>query len=128
MTMTPKPPAPEPGTTREQYGLALLQFVIASEYPYSLDDEQLALALHVAPVAAVAVKGDYRTHAADAVADAKRLMLDVQRFRAADAKQTAQKFAALVASDDQQPNGGAKVPVNPFTPILPPAPAAARRF
>lgn len=125
---TPKPPAPVAGDTREQYGLSILRFIMADEYPYSCTDEQLSLALHVAPIAAAAVPGDYRSHVADAVAKAKRLILEVQRFRAADAAKLAEQLATLAAVEPVPPSGGAKVPRVPFTPILPPAPAAARRF
>jgi hypothetical protein len=130
----PEPPAPEPDQTAEQYGLQILAFIVREGVACTCTAEQLELALHVAPIAAaVNVTGpkddrriDYRTVAADAVADAKRLILGTQRIATLIARETAARAVASLPAappvildddhDDEQRYPG--VPRSPY-PISP---------
>lgn len=129
----PDPPAPDVDSSRESYGLTLLAWIIRERCPVTCTDEQLALALHVAPIASavrVTVDAnkrrsvDYRIEAADAVADAKRLILELQRMRARLAELTP---APTIAPEAPTVDGGSRVPRQPIAPQLPPAPSYADR-
>lgn len=125
----PVVPSPDPADTREAYGLRILAFLIQAEYPdaaaCACSDEQLALALHVAPIASAVYVHiapdktrmvDYRTVAADAIADAKRRILAWQRIRAACLSPTvaAQLGQAPASTPSGPPSSGAR--------LIPPAP------
>ena len=113
--------------TREQYGLRVLAACVADPIVvYHCSDDQLGAALHVAPVASavhVTIAADktraidYRTVAADAIADVKRTIL---RLQAARLVQAAQSQPVTVLAADQ-PSGGSKVPRVPIVPSRPPA-------
>lgn len=132
----PTPPAPQPDSTREGYGLQILAFIIRERVTCTCTDDQLAIALHVAPTAgAVAVaigadkdrQVDYRVLAADAVADAKRMILETQRIRvrlqaeqAAALPQPAAQAPTSVYQVDDGTEPSSKVPRRPIAPSYPP--------
>lgn len=127
----PDPPTPRPLETAEQHGLAVLLFLIREQVACTCSDEQLALALHVAPVASmVSVTGskadreiDYRIPAADLVAQAKRLIMATQKARqqlareagaqVAQAAQDAPRPARIDPGGPSGPSGGSFVPRRP---------------
>ncbi len=91
----PDPPVADPLDTAVSYGLQLLAFVVRERVTVTLSDAQLALAIHVAPIAsAVQVQTvrtpegtvirtvDLRQQVADAVAEAVRDLSLAQRLRA----------------------------------------------
>lgn len=132
----PDPPVPMPMDTAEHHGLAVLAFVIRENLCCTCSDEQLELALHVAPIAsAVYVSGskdqrqvDHRTIAADCVANAKRLIMATQRARQQLAREASQQEQQQAQAQPQRPQagpGGSRVPRVPVVPTQPPSTDAA---
>lgn len=129
----PEPPAPDATDSRESYGLQLLGYLIRERTACRFSDEQISLALHVSPIAAAVYvhvgpdrsrSVDYRTAAADAVADAKRELIGEQRRRL-QLQPTAEQPAGAGGQDEQLP-GGALVDRRPIVGPLSPAGAGAK--
>lgn len=130
MRLIPPPPDLEPTDTAESYGLQLLAYVVRERTAVLLSDPQIALALHVAPIAsAVQVqigadrirRVEYRTAAADAIAEAKRELLSCQRIRVQLAAETTPETAQPPAGSPSSRSGGSLVPRQPIAPTQPPA-------
>ena len=126
----PDPPIADPLDSAASYGLTLLAFVVRERVTVTLSDEQIALALHVAPIASACTVQispdkvrtvDHRVQAADAVAEAVRDLSLTARLRERQRTQDASAAAPAAACTTAGPQPGSRVPRVPIAPTEPPA-------
>jgi hypothetical protein len=123
MTRLPTFDPQRPDETRQQYGLRALAFVLATNVTATLDDDALALADHVYPIAIAA--HDILPIAVDRLSAARLAILaSLKARKALDREQTPDSPTAVPSARQETPDGGTKVPTHPTPTPQPPPPFA----
>jgi len=121
----PQPPAPEPETTVQGYGLTLLAFLLETGCYVTCSSDQLESADHAAAIA-VRGAGSYYPAVFDRVSAVRHGIAATLRARAIlDSEGAAPVPAPVAAGPQERPNTGPMAPLMPAPIVSPPAPARA---